>query len=201
MLFNDLGGSCASAKPTIILELRSVDSSNALLSQLKDVEIQFGVPQLMHINIPSVVPQDRYALIVLICGTRVADPQLELSAFRRPLSVYLQTDKPLYKPAQTVHTRLFGLYPNLTSTSRPITYEVYDPSGNIVLREQNQQMEATGVYHLNISLSSRPPLGNWKIKAEIMVRPIRSFQYSDSWLIMLALISLMSLFINRKFFC
>ena len=173
VLFNDLGNTCGSSSPTINLELRfsggyGYSSSNILLAQLSNVNIQSGVPKLVYLPIPSVVPQDTYALNVTLCGSPISE-LLQLSAFRRPLNVYLQTDKPLYKPGQTVHTRLFGLYPNLTSTNQPLTYEVYDPMGNVVLREQNKPMEATGVYHLNISLSSRPPLGQWKIKAEIMV--------------------------------
>lgn len=172
VLFNDLAGSCASSKPTIALELRLHYSSNVLVSYLNNVTIEVGVPKLVYIDIPSVVPQeDIFTLSVSLCGSRLSR-ELQLAAFRRPLNVYVQTDKPLYKPGQTVRTRLFGLYPNLTATDRPITYEVYDPMDNLVLRERNQQMEASGVYHLNISLSSRPPLGHWKIKATIMVSHI-----------------------------
>ncbi|CAH3159931.1 unnamed protein product [Porites lobata] len=73
-------------------------------------------------------------------------------------ALFIQTDKPIYKPGQTVNMRIVGTDENL----RPLT-------GKNPIRVSNMQWDNLdfnfGIISLKFPLSSQPVLGDWKIEA------------------------------------
>ncbi|RMX42642.1 hypothetical protein pdam_00010289 [Pocillopora damicornis] len=83
------------------------------------------------------------------------------------ISVFIQTDKPIYKPGQTVNMRIVGVDENL----KPLTGQVKRVSitspGKVRTMQWDNVDFIGGIVSLKFPLSSQPLLGDWKIEAEV----------------------------------
>lgn len=80
-------------------------------------------------------------------------------------SIFIQTDKPIYKPGQTVHMRVVGTDENLKPLKGKISrVTVMNPSNVRIMQWDNLDF-VVGMASLKFQLSSQPDLGNWKIVA------------------------------------
>ncbi|MBA1342515.1 MAG: hypothetical protein C5S52_02835 [ANME-2 cluster archaeon] len=79
--------------------------------------------------------------------------------------IFIETDKPIYKPGQTVHGRILLLNNNLKPVEDSVELEIADANGIKVFREA-LETNGFGVATFDLPLSSEPNLGTWKIKAE-----------------------------------
>ncbi|MFW6055902.1 MAG: alpha-2-macroglobulin family protein [Chloroflexota bacterium] len=82
-----------------------------------------------------------------------------------PLVVFLETDKPIYKPGQTINMRVMTFDSQLLPVDEDVTIEVLDAKGIKVFRSEVQTDEY-GMASLELPLSSEPNLGTWKLSAE-----------------------------------
>jgi len=78
--------------------------------------------------------------------------------------VFLESDKPIYKPGQTVHLRILTLDSALRPLPAAITLEVADAKGFKIYRRELQTDEF-GMAGTDLPLSSEPNLGVWKATA------------------------------------
>ena len=106
------------------------------------------------------LPPDNYQLTVEGPGFNdTASLRVESGA-----TLFLETDKPIYKPGQKVMMRVLTVGPELRPLTSDVTVEVQDAKGSKVFKET----VATGEYGmatLDMPLSSEPNLGAWKITA------------------------------------
>jgi len=79
--------------------------------------------------------------------------------------IFVETDKPIYKPGQTIQMRTLTLDPELKPVSAPVTVEVLDAKGIKVFRSE-VTTDDYGMASLDLPLSEEPNLGVWKITAE-----------------------------------
>jgi CD109 antigen len=89
---------------------------------------------------------------------------MALVTVERSFLVFLETDKPIYKPGQTIHMRIFTLNPELRPKSEPVIVEVLDAKGIKIFRSELSSDEY-GMASLDLPLSQEPNLGVWKINA------------------------------------
>ncbi|EQB79008.1 hypothetical protein CB1_001683078 [Camelus ferus] len=77
--------------------------------------------------------------------------------------VFVQTDKPTYKPGQTVKFRVVSLDENFRPLNElsPLVY-IEDPKGNRIAQWQNLKLE-NGLKQLTFALSSEPIQGSYKV--------------------------------------
>jgi CD109 antigen len=79
--------------------------------------------------------------------------------------VFAETDKPIYKPGQTIHIRMLTLDPQLRPAPGPVTVEVMDAKGlKIFKRDANS--DDYGMASVDLPLSTEPNLGVWKVTAK-----------------------------------
>ena len=78
--------------------------------------------------------------------------------------LFLETDKPIYKPGQTVHVRVLTLDPLLKPLSDTATVEVQDAKGIKIFRKE-AATDDFGMLSIEFPLSSEPNMGTWKISA------------------------------------
>ena len=106
------------------------------------------------------LPPDNYRLTVEGPGFNdTASLQVDSGA-----TLFLETDKPIYKPGQKVMMRVLTVGPELRPLTGDVTIEVQDAKGSKVFKET----VATGEYGmatLDMPLSNEPNLGIWKITA------------------------------------
>ena len=78
--------------------------------------------------------------------------------------LFVETDKPIYKPGQTVHVRLMTLDAMLRPWPSAATIEVQDAKGIKVFRKEVATDEY-GMSTVDLPLSTEPNLGVWKLTA------------------------------------
>ena len=79
-------------------------------------------------------------------------------------ALFLETDKPIYKPGQDIHMRVLMLDPELKPLSENVTVEVQDAKGTKVFKQQ-ATTGGFGMAELEMPLSTEPNLGIWKLTA------------------------------------
>ncbi len=80
------------------------------------------------------------------------------------LLIFLETDKPIYKPGQQIEARIITLDSELLPKPSGVTVEVLDAKGIKVARKELETDEY-GMGHFSLPLSTEPNLGTWKITA------------------------------------
>jgi CD109 antigen len=78
--------------------------------------------------------------------------------------VFLETDKPIYKPGQTLHMRTMTMDAELKPVVETVTVDVLDAKGNKIYREATVTDEY-GMSSMDLPISNEPNLGTWKINA------------------------------------
>ncbi len=78
------------------------------------------------------------------------------------LLAFVETDKPIYKPGQTMHIRVIMLTPELTPVSGPVTVEVVDAKGIKIFRTETET-DDFGMAGLDLPISTEPNQGVWKL--------------------------------------
>jgi CD109 antigen len=81
------------------------------------------------------------------------------------LLVFLESDKPIYKPGQTIYLRVMTLNPELKPASQEASLEVLDAKGLKIFRSV-VTTDDYGMATLDLPVSNEPDLGTWKIKAQ-----------------------------------
>ncbi len=79
--------------------------------------------------------------------------------------LFVETDKPIYKPGQTVLMRIVALNSELKPVSTQATVAVQDAKG-IKVFKQDVQTDEFGMATLELPLSTEPNLGVWKVSAQ-----------------------------------
>lgn len=81
----------------------------------------------------------------------------------KPFEIFLQQDKPFYKPTDKVRFRCFGVNNELKVIKQPMNVKIYDPHHNL-MHIWNDQQNHSGVVSHEFQLSDQPVLGKWKIE-------------------------------------
>ena len=79
--------------------------------------------------------------------------------------LFLETDKPIYKPGQTIQIRLVALDSELKPVTTTATVEVQDAKG-IKISKQELSTDEYGTATMELPLSTEPNLGVWKLSAQ-----------------------------------
>ena len=111
------------------------------------------------LDVPT-VPEGEYTL-KLESGTLKDEAKVKIA---NNFLIILETDKPIYKPGQTLHMRLMTLDSQLQPTAEGITVDVLDAKGIKIFRSVSETDEF-GMTTIDLPLSEEPNLGTWKISA------------------------------------
>lgn len=77
--------------------------------------------------------------------------------------IFIQTDKPIYNPSQTVKIRIVSLNEHMLPAKSPITFSIQNPRGLILYSHQFKVIRP--FVNTTYELTAHPPLGNWTITA------------------------------------
>ncbi len=135
----------------------------ALLDEGKEIfkiEKNISGKGIIKLDIPDVADGD-YEIRVKTSGFEdTATVKIEKSFL-----TFLETDKPIYKPGQTIHIRLITLNDELKPLEENVVIEILDAKGIKIFRNEITTDEY-GMASLEMPLSGEPNLGVWKITAE-----------------------------------
>ncbi|MHC4087687.1 MAG: MG2 domain-containing protein, partial [Planctomycetota bacterium] len=111
---------------------------------------------------PDVIP-GKYILEIEVEGVeQVLDAQVQLH--KMPV-LFIETDKPIYKPSQTIQGRILALNNELQPTSSKVDIEITDGKGIKIFRKE-LKANAFGVAPFKLDLANELNFGTWKIAAE-----------------------------------
>ncbi|EMP24064.1 C3 and PZP-like alpha-2-macroglobulin domain-containing protein 8 [Chelonia mydas] len=82
-------------------------------------------------------------------------------------SVFIQTDKPVYKPKQKVLINLFMVTSDLRPINEKIEAYIVDPRGSRMIEWSNLKPFCCGIVNMSFPLSDQPVFGEWFIFAEM----------------------------------
>nr|BAA19844.1 alpha-2-macroglobulin [Limulus sp.] len=92
----------------------------------------------------------------------------DINMHKDKLIVFVQTDKPLYKPGQTVKVRILPTTPDLKLVPKETigSFQIENPDG-IVLGYWPMLSFAEGIAQFELALPDEPTYGMWRIKGNI----------------------------------
>lgn len=120
--------------------------------------------------IPETLPEETYSLKIVGTGGLQFENKTDLNYNSKSHSVFIQTDKAIYKPGQTVHFRIFGITPDMKVVFDQMDVDVFDALGNKINQwdvTEKQLMENAGIFEAELPMSDSPLLGDWKIQASL----------------------------------
>uniref|UniRef100_A0A7E4ZZW4 TEP1-F n=1 Tax=Panagrellus redivivus TaxID=6233 RepID=A0A7E4ZZW4_PANRE len=150
----------------IRVEVRS--KSNETIGARVVNNVRAGVPQTIEIanlSPESLVAGDSHKVYVrceTISSRVLFEDEKAITFSQKSLSIFVQTDKAIYKPGAVVNYRVIVVNPNLTPYADVINVEVRDPNQNVISQFIEQDL-TKGVFTSQLQLASEPPLGDWKL--------------------------------------
>ena len=149
------------AEGTVRLELSERESGRVVAEASQFVQGTGG----MTLAVPSNAA-GTYILRVYGEGTGGGsfDDSAQVQVHAPPVILFLETDKPIYKPGQEIRIRALRLNNDLKPQPGPVTVEVQDAKGIKVYRQTVEAGEF-GMASASLPLSYEPNLGVWKLTA------------------------------------
>ncbi|XP_065060460.1 alpha-1-macroglobulin-like [Rhopilema esculentum] len=125
-----------------------------------------GKPKDIILKLPSDVKAGQYKLVVTGSGDVNFKKSRDITIERSSESLFIQTDKPAYKPGDKVRFRVIVVTPQLKPAAGKVDeIAILNPSGSRILQWKEKDLDE-GFVSLDFSISKKPVLGNWKITAK-----------------------------------
>jgi len=115
------------------------------------------------LQIPTNVPQGAYYLYVVGSGGQKFSQSKYVAVATKKMSIFIQTDKSLYKPGQTVLFRCLAVQPNLLPYTKEVNITIFDQKDNKINQWLNS-ISSNGVIGHELKLADQTPLGTWRIE-------------------------------------
>lgn len=125
-----------------------------------------GVPETMMLRVPPQALEGIYKLKIegrTDTDEVVFSNETMLEFSQRSITIYVQTDKPIYKQGQVVKFRTVPITTDLKPFSDSLDVYMLDPSGIVVKRWLSKQTNL-GSVSIEYPLSNQPVLGSWTIR-------------------------------------
>ena len=150
------------AEGTVRLELSEAGSGRVKASAERFVQGSGPVP----LAVPPGA-DGSYTLRVSGEGTRSGsfDDSARLQVQAAPVILFLETDKPIYKPGQELRIRALRMSTDLKPIPGPVTLEIQDAKG-IKVYKREVEADEFGMASASLPLSTEPNLGVWKLTAQ-----------------------------------
>ncbi|XP_005452481.2 CD109 antigen isoform X2 [Oreochromis niloticus] len=145
----------------------------------KSVKVEGGSTTLLTLPpIRDSEPNHWEAYILEVKGHRgevqVFSSSTKLYLDLEDIATFIQTDKVMYLPGQTVKIRVVSIHSDGKPFISPVDIIIRDPRGNL-LRQWLAADSVLGIVSKEFQLSENPPLGQWSIIAT--VKDISSVKY------------------------
>lgn len=148
------------------ITLNNTQTGQPLASE--DLSLGQGESRLIPFSIGDITDGD-YSLTAEGLSGFVFKNETSLTFQSKSFSVFVQTDKAVYKPGDTVRFRVLVLDPNTKPLQKVDTVKVHITDGkNNRIKQWNDAKLVKGVFESELELSSAPVLGNWKLNVEAL---------------------------------
>eukprot|EP00501_MAST-03F_sp_TOSAG23-6_P001489 GSMAST32.ASY1.ANO1.1548.1 assembled CDS len=148
---------------------------DTILEKVDTVSIAKGKYEVkFELTLKAVVAAGDYSIIVDLSGSGEAKKKEQTTVSVKNVGnrLFIETDKSVYKPGETVRFRVISVDPELRPRNNLITISVVDPSHSKIARWRNLTPDAPksggsyGVVTQSLKLADETVLGDYKINAE-----------------------------------
>ncbi|XP_055540110.1 thioester-containing protein 1 allele R1-like isoform X6 [Wyeomyia smithii] len=148
------------------ITVNNTDSGEPVASE--DVTLGQGESRLIPFSIGDITQSD-YSLVAEGLSGFVFTNETQLRFQPKSFSVFVQTDKAIYKPGDTVRFRVLVLDPNTRPLQKVNAVQVHITDGKSNrIKQWNNATLIKGVFEANLPLSNAPVLGRWLIHVEVL---------------------------------
>ncbi|VDI12906.1 CD109 antigen [Mytilus galloprovincialis] len=129
-----------------------------------------GKLHMLKLKVPSDIPSGyNYHLDTICTGWIVFSKTIgNIQVDSKNASMFIQTDRPIYKPGDLVQFRAFGMKPSLDVIKAPIDVIIFDPLKNRV-KQYLKLQEDHGVVSGFLHLSPETHHGRWTIEMKQLI--------------------------------
>ncbi|XP_055641122.1 thioester-containing protein 1 allele R1-like isoform X6 [Toxorhynchites rutilus septentrionalis] len=148
------------------ITLNNTDSATPIASE--EVNLNQGESRLIPFAIGDIA-QAEYSLIAEGLSGFIFKNESSLTFQPKSFSVFVQTDKAIYKPGDTVRFRVLVLDPNTKPLQKvgAVKIHITDGKANRIKQWTDAKL-VKGVFESELPLSSAPVLGRWLINVEVL---------------------------------
>lgn len=168
-----------SSVPVAFTFLISTDENETIASQ--EVSIPGDTTQLVDLKIGELLDEEYNLTVKATSGDKSYNDIVTLTRDLKNTSILIQTDKPIYKPGETVKFRVLILNRFLQpfDSDKPIDLTITDPQSNIIKSWKALSIPANrGFISDKFELSIEPNLGDWSIEAQLNNREKETYRFS-----------------------
>ncbi|XP_035917630.1 CD109 antigen-like isoform X4 [Anopheles stephensi] len=150
----------------IRFSLAITDASNVIEKQ--EITLNTGETRLVPFVIGD-IPESSYKLVAEGLSGLTFKNETDLEYQQKSFSVFVQTDKSIYKPGDTVRFRVLVLDPNTKPLPKAdsINVHINDAKANRIKQWKEGKL-VKGVFESELTLSTAPVLGAWTINVEVL---------------------------------
>ena len=145
---------------TAVVQL--LDADNTPIATLFDNTTGDDGHERVTFDVPAVAAGS-YAIRALVEG--VEDPLIADTVLRNTPGILIETDKPIYKPGQTIHGRVLLISNRLTPVAGEVEVTFHDAKG-IRLDRKQLTTDEFGVAAFELDLATEVNFGTWKVRAQ-----------------------------------
>ncbi|XP_050081678.1 CD109 antigen-like isoform X3 [Anopheles aquasalis] len=134
----------------------------------QQITLNTGETRLVPFTIGD-IPEGSYKLVAEGLSGLTFKNETNLQYQQKSFSVFVQTDKSIYKPGDKVRFRVLVLDPNTKPLAKATSIDVYinDGKGNRIKQWKNGTL-VKGVFESELTLSAAPVLGAWSINLDVL---------------------------------
>jgi len=147
------------------LVIRGVTDDGKTIEIREDTTVRADSTQVVRIVIGA-LGAGHYTLTASGNSPITFDQTQELTYVHKGYSFFVQTDKAIYRPGNTVHFRAVIVSPELKPiVARRIGVTVSDAQGNVI-RRWPRAFTTKGVFAGDLQLAGAPVMGDWNVTVE-----------------------------------
>ncbi|KAL3865698.1 hypothetical protein ACJMK2_043060 [Sinanodonta woodiana] len=135
--------------------------------------------QCVKFDVPSKADEYTASVTVRIDGNELFRNEKKVNVWIAKNITLIQTDKPLYKPGQTVKFRILRMDFNLLPLTNPFDLITIDNPGGVRVMQWKNVDTSKGLVSLEMKLSDDPILGTWNIKIHGTDETYQSFKVEE----------------------
>lgn len=150
------------------ITVRASIQNNGVEVAADSQNVKKGIPEVLLMRIPPTSVTGHYKLKVEglydgVLGGVAFVNETNLAFSNRSMTIFIQTDKPIYKQGETINFRAIPITPELRAFDGIIDVYMLDPKRRILKRWLSRQSNL-GTVSLNYQLSDQPVYGEWCIR-------------------------------------
>ncbi|GAB0098879.1 macroglobulin complement-related [Sergentomyia squamirostris] len=150
------------------IAVRASISRNGVEMSHDSKNVKEGIPEELLMRVPYTSVPGEYKLRVeglynAVVGGIAFLNETKVTFSQRSMTIFVQTDKPVYMQGETVKFRTIPITTELRGFDNSVDVYMIDPQGHIMRRWLSRQSNL-GTVSLNYKLSDQPRYGEWTIR-------------------------------------